>query len=127
MNRDDLKINKASVEKFYPKRNIDMLGYESPITVVMGQRRFDCDDMIYKATQEIGIDIDKEELFKALRYDRDQYEKGFTEGYNRKADEVAREIFEEIENNSYKYGVNFLISEETLAELKKKYESEKDK
>ena len=39
----------------------------------------------------------------------------------RKAEDVARKIFEEIENNSYKYGVNFLISEETLAELKKKY------
>lgn len=42
-------------------------------------------------------------------------------GY-RKASDVAREIFAEIENNSYSYGVNFVISKETLAELKKKHE-----
>jgi hypothetical protein len=38
---------------------------------------------------------------------------------------VAREIFEEIENNAFVYGVNFVISKETLAELKKKYTEEK--
>lgn len=47
----------------------------------------------------------------------------YVNGY-RKASDVAREIFEEIEDNSYSYGVNFVISKETLAELKKKYESE---
>ena len=36
-------------------------------------------------------------------------------------EKVAREIFEEIENNAFVYGVNFVISKETLADLKKKY------
>lgn len=57
----------------------------------------------------------KTEIAKAL------YDKGY-----RRQDEIAREIFEEIENNSFSYGVNFVISKETLAELKKKYGGQED-
>ena len=35
-----------------------------------------------KSVQRYGFDIDKEELAKALNYDRKQYEKGHTDGYN---------------------------------------------
>lgn len=42
------------------------------------------------------------------------------QGYRKQSD-VVREIFAEIENNSYSHGVNFVISKETLAELKKKH------
>ena len=44
----------------------------------------------------------------------------YNAGY-RKASDLAEEIFAEIENNAYTYGINFVISKETLAELKKKY------
>jgi hypothetical protein len=37
---------------------------------------------------------------------------------------VAEKIFAEIENNAYTYGINFVISKETLAELKNKYTEE---
>ena len=33
----------------------------------------------------------------------------------------VEKIFDDIENNSFEYGVNFLISKDTFAELKKKY------
>lgn len=32
---------------------------------------------IYKAVQDVHIDVDKKELIKALKYDRGQYEKGY--------------------------------------------------
>lgn len=38
----------------------------------------------------------------------------------------VEKIFEEIENNSFEYGVNFLISKELIAELKKKYAESED-
>jgi hypothetical protein len=47
------------------------------------------------------------------------------QGY-RKTSDVVKEIFAEIENNSYSYGINFVINKETLAELKKKYEVTED-
>ena len=43
---------------------------------------------ICKATAECGyqVNIDKEELIKALNYDREQYEKGFYDGFSKAMD-----------------------------------------
>ena len=35
---------------------------------------------VMKAIQRFDINVDKEELIKALKYDRDQYEKGYQDG-----------------------------------------------
>lgn len=55
--------------------------YDSPINLIEKQMAFDIDKAIegevWKVTKEIGIDVNKEELIKALQYDRDQYEKGY--------------------------------------------------
>ena len=90
------KISKESVDKIFPKRDIDILGYESPIQTIIGQMRTEYENGIYKAIQEQGVIVDKDELIKALQYDRNQYDKGYINGYNRMASEVAREIFEDI-------------------------------
>lgn len=136
MKYEGFKISKESVDKVFPKKDIDIFGYESPITIAIGQMRMEQDNNIYRAIQEYGVDVDKDELIKALRYDREQYEKGYVNGYNRIA-EVVRAIFEDIEaaltmnhcqhrpfgSGEYvDYFANGL--EEDIAELKKKYESE---
>ena len=54
--------------------------YESPIKIIIGKIQTQIDDEIYRAVQNVGINIDKEELLKALEYDRGQYEEGFREG-----------------------------------------------
>ena len=36
--------------------------------------------LMYEVRQAIGCEIDKEELIKALKYDRDQYQKGYEDG-----------------------------------------------
>ncbi len=54
--------------------------YESPIEVIHEQIRVQVDDEIFRAVQNVGVNVNKEELLKALEYDRGQYEEGFREG-----------------------------------------------
>lgn len=53
--------------------------YESPITIIQDQMRMQMEDNIYKAVQYFNVDVNKEELIKALAYDRDQYRKGYSD------------------------------------------------
>lgn len=39
------------------------------------------EDGVMKAIAEVGVDVDKEELIRALKYDRQQYQKGYDKGY----------------------------------------------
>ena len=54
--------------------------YESPINIITGQIKTNYEDAIYSAVQNVVINVDREELLKALEYDRGQYEEGFREG-----------------------------------------------
>jgi hypothetical protein len=54
--------------------------YESPIEVISRQMRTQQEDHVYKAVLEVGVNVDKDELIKALKYDRDQYDKGYRDG-----------------------------------------------
>lgn len=54
--------------------------YESPIELIQKQMQLDLESKIMSAVQEVGISVDKEELIRALKYDRGQYEKGYADG-----------------------------------------------
>ena len=82
MKNKGFEISKDSVENFFPKTDIPILGYESPIELYIGQMRMEQENNVYKAIQEYGVNVDKDELIKALQYDRGQYEKGYVNGYN---------------------------------------------
>ena len=56
--------------------------WESPIKVMQKQVKMQMEGEILKAVQEVGIVVDKEELMKALKHDREQYEKGYADGFN---------------------------------------------
>lgn len=56
--------------------------YESPIKMIMAETEHMMEDEVFKAIQRCAVDVDKEELIKALKYDRDQYEKGYEDGLN---------------------------------------------
>lgn len=62
------------------------MSYKSPIEVVVGQFESNIENEIYSAVQKVGIYVDKEELIRALKYDRDQYWKG----YNDRDKEIAQ-------------------------------------
>ena len=48
------------------------------------------DDMVFDAVAEVGIKVDRDELIKALEYDRGQYEKGYGDGYRAAKDEIVQ-------------------------------------
>lgn len=60
--------------------------YESPIVLnyadpIIEKIKTETEDYIFKGIVKCGLSIDKEELIKALQYDRDQYEKGYADGF----------------------------------------------
>jgi len=58
--------------------------YESPIEMIQRtineQMKQEEDRYVYEIEQQVGFHIDKGELIKALNYDRDQYNKGYSDG-----------------------------------------------
>ena len=51
--------------------------YKSPIELIYESLQWQMEESIYKVVQNVGINVDKEELIKALKYDREQYKKGY--------------------------------------------------
>ncbi len=84
--------------------------YESPINVAMGKMQMQVEGETYRVVQEIGVNVDKEELLKALQYDRGQYDKGYKDGIKGFAERIKQYLlldnygetsvvsFEDIEN-----------------------------
>jgi hypothetical protein len=63
--------------------------YKSQITItekivnkVREQTENDIMNNVLTVTTEYGVNINKDELIKALQYDRKQYDKGFADGYS---------------------------------------------
>ena len=66
--------------------------YESPINMIISKLCTNLESDCLQAVQRYGFDVDKEELAKALNYDRNQYEKGYTDGYNKAIDDAIKVI-----------------------------------
>lgn len=58
--------------------------YKSPIEIFVSDMETEIaneqEKEIFKAIQRIGVNVDKDELVKALQYDRTQYEVGYEDG-----------------------------------------------
>lgn len=72
--------------------------YKSPIDIIYGQMQTQMEGDILKAVMNTGINVDKEELIRALRYDRDQYDHGFADGHMNAQQEAHHEIITYIDN-----------------------------
>lgn len=68
--------------------------YESPIKLFEDKVEVFIEDEIVKAVQKVGIKVDKDELFKALEYDREQYSKGYHDGQPKEAEWEQIQVFE---------------------------------
>lgn len=99
--KPEYKISKDKLKPFVELNdiNINIEGYESPIRLIIEQIASDIskktDETIYEAICRTGVVVDKDELIKALEYDRDQYEKGYRAGYEdafRKLPFLARKL-----------------------------------
>lgn len=70
--------------------------YKSPIrTAVMhsditAKVNEDVDGIILSSVVRCGVSVDKEELLRALRYDRGQYDKGYADGKAEAMDGLVR-------------------------------------
>lgn len=88
--------------------------YHSPITLnytdpIIESVTKSQDGYVVKAINNMGIEVDKEELVKALQYDRDQYYKGFKNGY-------------ELAEGKYIEGIKNLLTYNGLVEEVAKWE-----
>lgn len=70
--------------------------YESPVNLIvqdietqMVQKE---EQMILEAIRKYDVVVDKEELIKAINYDRNQYSKGYKDGVNDVFDKLRAEI-----------------------------------
>lgn len=57
--------------------------FESPIKIITDGMRTEIEGQVLRAVQNVGVIVDKEELLKALQYDREQYSKGYADGYEK--------------------------------------------
>lgn len=55
------------------------MSYKSPIEVFMQEAKLNYENGVYNAIQEYNVKVDKEELIKALQYDRRQYIAGYND------------------------------------------------
>lgn len=74
--------------------------YESPINQILGEMQIAYENECMKEVQSCGFDVNKEELLKALKYDREQYTKGYSDGYNKAIDEVIWQLEAEVESSA---------------------------
>ena len=70
--------------------------YESPIQITqigeqIGTELVEQEEAyIFSVVKRIYVDVDKDELIKALAYDRGQYEKGYSDGRTAREAEIVR-------------------------------------
>lgn len=60
--------------------DVDMTGYQSPVQLLQSRLATEIDDNILKAVHNVGVEVDKDELIRALQYDRGQYAAGYLAG-----------------------------------------------
>lgn len=87
-----MKIN--NLDKFITSPDIS--GYDSPIRMIVGEMETKMEADTMSVIQRYGIDVDKEELIKALNYDRQQYDVGFKDGYNKGYEQAIEFVISQI-------------------------------
>ena len=79
--------------------------YKSPIEKIYGELQTQMvqedEKMVMKAIRKVGVNVDKEELIKALQYDRNQYTRGYEDGKNDAIDKIRAEIEQKIIKRPY--------------------------
>jgi hypothetical protein len=70
--------------------------YESPINQILGEMQISYENECLKAVQSCGFDVNREELLRAVKYDREQYSKGYSDGYAKAIDEFVKAVESEV-------------------------------
>lgn len=80
--------------------------YESPINVICGEMQMRLEDETLEAVKNIGVYVDKDELVKALSYDRNQYSKGYNDAVEEFREYLKTVIPYEMPQDIWIMGVN---------------------
>lgn len=105
--------------------------YKSPIELICDniqtQMEREEEKMVMKAIRKVGVNVDKEELIKALQYDRKQYKKGYDDGYADGKNDVLDKIRTDLHYNAEVHeDGNWYIMDEWLDDIFDKYKSESE-
>lgn len=71
------------------------MSYKSPINIIQEKITTELDNDVLKAIINVGIKVNKDELIKALEYDRNQYLQGYEEAkeiYGKALDKACEEL-----------------------------------
>jgi hypothetical protein len=70
--------------------------YECPIDFAFGDIQMQIvkqqENELYMVIQKCGVDVDKEELMRALKYDREQYEKGYEDAVRQVKEDIIKKL-----------------------------------
>lgn len=70
------------------------------------------EECVYKAVLNYDIKVDKDELIRALNYDRQQYQEGFRDGARKFAEKLIEHCFYDLERLSiFEEDVNHFVDE----------------
>ena len=64
--------------------------YKAPIHLIQQQIQAKIEGEVLTAVHKIHVEVDKDELLRALQYDRDQYNKGYADGEADAMDSIVR-------------------------------------
>lgn len=71
------------------------MSYKSPINIIQEEMRTKFDNDVLESVINVGIKVNKDELIKALEYDRNQYLQGYEEAkeiYEKALDKACEEL-----------------------------------
>ena len=84
--------------------------YESPIEMIYGelqtQMMQEDEKLVMKAVRNVGVNVDKETLIKALQYDRNQYKKGYEDGKNDVLEKIKTDLEKEADTSNRLHGIS---------------------
>lgn len=63
----------------FPK--VDFSKFDFPIKVIENPMDIHVEKEVFSAIRRVGVNVDRDELLRALNYERDQYAEGYRNGY----------------------------------------------
>lgn len=105
------------------------MSYNSPIEIaqkMQEQYEMDVVNNVLKCVRSYGIDVDRDELIKALKYDRQQYEKGYNDGVKEFAEwykahlndlvKYEKDLYADAKTNQHEDNATFFAGEINMLE-----------
>ena len=84
--------------------------YKSPIEIHASQMSVEYENGVLQYVQKYFPYVDKDELYKALQYDRNQYDEGFVDGAIALANRL-KELSSMSDNYIFSNSINMVIDE----------------